>query len=233
MGVKKELELPKYPEPITRLQNSKNFAPLPICPTVRDAIADLPEVEKYLELLERDSTVAEYGKPSSYAAMLRGFLSQEDDYSYSRLSFPWILTSSLRIKNSLETQERFQATEPGRIEPISHFHKLDAKGICPTLRAGTDRSRGSHTTARPIHPFTPRVITVREAARLHSYSDWFRFHKTKLNGFKQVGNSVLPSKVSRLQKKLFFLFLKCVPALSYSLKKEQAGTEKTTQFQAV
>jgi DNA (cytosine-5)-methyltransferase 1 len=33
---------------------------------------------------------------------------------------------------------------------------------------------------------------VREAARLHSYPDWFRFHPTKWHGFRQIGNSVPP-----------------------------------------
>ena len=33
---------------------------------------------------------------------------------------------------------------------------------------------------------------MREAARLHSYPDWFRFHKTKWHGFRQIGNSVPP-----------------------------------------
>jgi DNA (cytosine-5)-methyltransferase 1 len=36
------------------------------------------------------------------------------------------------------------------------------------------------------------VITVREAARIHSYPDWFRFHVTKWHGFRQIGNSVPP-----------------------------------------
>jgi DNA (cytosine-5)-methyltransferase 1 len=33
---------------------------------------------------------------------------------------------------------------------------------------------------------------VREAARLHSYPDWFRFHATKWHGCRQIGNSVPP-----------------------------------------
>jgi DNA (cytosine-5)-methyltransferase 1 len=33
---------------------------------------------------------------------------------------------------------------------------------------------------------------VREAARLHSYPDWFRLHVTKWHGFRQIGNSVPP-----------------------------------------
>jgi DNA (cytosine-5)-methyltransferase 1 len=64
--------------------------------------------------------------------------------------------------------------------------------LCNTLRAGTDSARGAHTSPRPIHPYLARVITVREAARLHSYPDWFHFHKTKWHGFRQIGNSVPP-----------------------------------------
>src|SRR5262249_29989462 len=45
---------------------------------------------------------------------------------------------------------------------------------------------------RPIHPTEPRVITVREAARLHSFPDWFRFHSTNWHGHRQIGNAVPP-----------------------------------------
>ena len=65
-----------------------------------------------------------------------------------------------------------------------------------TLRAGTASDRGAHTAPRPIHPVYPRVITVREAARLHGYPDWFRFHVTKWNGFREIGNSV-PARLAR------------------------------------
>lgn len=88
--------------------------------------------------------------------------------------------------------QRFADTPQGKRDKISHFYRLHPEGVCNTLRAGTDRHRGSFTSARPIHPVTPRCITVREAARLHSYPDWFRFHVTKWHGFRQVGNSVPP-----------------------------------------
>ena len=50
---------------------------------------------------------------------------------------------------------------------------------------------------RILHPdrsirIFPRCITVREAARLHGYPDWFRLHATKWHGFRQIGNSVPP-----------------------------------------
>ena len=37
---------------------------------------------------------------------------------------------------------------------------------------------------------------MREAARLHGYPDWFRFHVTKWNGFREIGNSV-PARLGR------------------------------------
>ena len=78
------------------------------------------------------------------------------------------------------------------MEPISRFPRLDPNGVCNTLRAGTGSDRGAYTSPRPIHPFHARCITVREAARIHSYPDWFRLHATKWHGFRQIGNSVPP-----------------------------------------
>ncbi|MGH8002926.1 MAG: DNA cytosine methyltransferase [Brasilonema sp.] len=202
LGCRKGLPLPKYPQPQTKPLKSKKSkylvfrADLPDCPTVWDAIGDLPEVESVPELLYKDWVMllegaAQYSKPSKYNS-LRGLSLPEDNYSYERLFDSRMLTSSIRTQHSYESITRFQQTLPGETEPISRFHKLDKNGICNTLRAGTDRQRGAFTSPRPIHPSSPRCITVREAARLHSYPDWFRFHVTKWHGFRQVGNSVPP-----------------------------------------
>ncbi|MBW4632499.1 MAG: DNA cytosine methyltransferase [Iphinoe sp. HA4291-MV1] len=208
LGCRKGLPLPKYPQPQTQPAKPKKskylilHADLPDCPTVWDAIGDLPEVECISELLDRDSAmlpegaaqraITDYSKPSKYSSKMRGLFFSKDDYSYERLFDSRILTSSIRTQHSFESITRFQQTLPGATEPISRFHKLDKDGICNTLRAGTDSNRGAFTSPRPIHPSSPRCITVREAARLHSYPDWFRFHVTKWHGFRQVGNSVPP-----------------------------------------
>jgi DNA (cytosine-5)-methyltransferase 1 len=197
IGCKKDYELPKYPQPTTILPKTKvpkryKKVDLPPVPTVWDAIGDLPEVENYSELLYRDWVIAEYGKCSTYASIMRGIEGLDDDYSYDREYDREILSCSLRTKHSLECMERFHAAKHGEKEPISRFYKLHPEGVCNTLRAGTDRARGAYTSPRPIHPIAPRCITVREAARLHSYPDWFRFHVTKWHGFRQVGNSVPP-----------------------------------------
>lgn len=198
IGSKEGYELPKYPQPTTFLPKKKlpkryKKVNLPAVPTVWDAIGDLPEVEKYSELLHRDWVMAEYGDCSSdYASLLRGFDDFENDYAYDREYDRQILSSSRRTKHSPECMERFAAAKHGEKEPITRFYKLHPDGVCNTLRAGTDRARGAYTSPRPIHPIAPRCITVREAARLHSYPDWFRFHVTKWHGFRQVGNSVPP-----------------------------------------
>jgi len=199
IGCRQGLKLPDYPLPVTKSSpsNKKNtsaeFLNLPNTPTVREAIADLPNIEKYPELISHDFCFAEYGEPlSDYSQVMRGIRRSPQDYSHPRQWNPHLLTSSLRSKHSHESMQRFAVTESGKTEPISRFHKLDPNGICNTLRAGTPSNRGAFTSPRPIHPFEPRCITVREAARLHSYPDWFRFHRTKWHGFRQIGNSVPP-----------------------------------------
>jgi DNA (cytosine-5)-methyltransferase 1 len=88
--------------------------------------------------------------------------------------------------------ERFTATRPGETERISRFFKLHPERPCHTLRAGTASNRGAYTAPRPIHYARPRCISIREAARLHSFPDWFQFHRTIWHGFRQIGNSVAP-----------------------------------------
>lgn len=88
--------------------------------------------------------------------------------------------------------ERFRAVSQGGIDMIGRHPRLDWNGQCPTLRAGTGSDRGSFQSVRPIHPCEPRVITVREAARLQGFPDDFRFHPTVWHSFRMIGNSVSP-----------------------------------------
>jgi DNA (cytosine-5)-methyltransferase 1 len=202
LGCRQDLELPKYPDKITS-PNKKS-------PTVWDALQDLPEIEKYDELYQQDWILAEFGKPSNYAKKMRNLAKGKNNYSYKRQYDPTLLTSSLRTKHSPESVERFASTPHGKIEPISRFHKLNPHGLCNTLRAGTASNKGAFTSPRPIHPFIPRCITVREAARLHSYPDWFRFHPTKWHGFRQIGNSVPPLLAQAVAEEIIkVLDIKC------------------------
>ena len=197
MGARKGIPLPKYPSPTFnywRKGKGRNVSDktLPRTPTVWEAIGDIPDADKYVTLFDTDEVKAKLAKPSKYAANLRGDIEDPLDFSYRRAFDPALLTASMRTLHTEESIRRFSDTTPGTTEPISRFLRLDPNGVSNTLRAGTDSQRGAHTSPRPIHPKYPRVITVREASRLHSYPDWFRMHRTKWHGFRQVGNSVPP-----------------------------------------
>lgn len=166
---------------------------------VKDALAGLPDLRRYHGLLSSDSVKlspedqqALLAVPSAYARRLSGSADDPADRSYPRQRDVSLLTNSLRTVHTRKTYQRFRRTDPGRVEPISRLFRLDPEGFARTLRAGTGTDRGSHTSPRPIHPEKARVITVREAARLHGYPDWFRFHGTNWHGHRQVGNSVPP-----------------------------------------
>lgn len=94
--------------------------------------------------------------------------------------------------HSPEVAGRYAALRAGEYDPVSRSSRLDTNGFCPTIRAGTGPDHGSFQAVRPIHPTEPRVITVREAARLQGFPDWFMFHPTKWHSFRQIGNSVSP-----------------------------------------
>lgn len=184
LGARKGQRLPEYPAPTHAPRDAAgDFGFFKTTPTVLQAIGDLPEANAFDELLDRDWVLARFKAPSAYARALR----QVPDSKGREL-----LSSSLRTEHTPLSRRRFAATRFGETEPVSRFHKLDPDGICNTIRAGTASDHGAFTSPRPIHPFEPRCITVREAARLHSYPDWFRFHVTKWHGFRQVGNSVPP-----------------------------------------
>ena len=179
IGARKGLKLPVYPNITERV-------------TTAEALADIPDAEKFALLIEGDSVPAKFGKASAYARALRETGNAPTHFGYRREYDPSILTSSARADHTKLSRRRFASTTPGQTEPISRFHKLDPKGVCNTLRAGTNTDHGAFTSPRPIHYLYNRCITVREAARLHSYPDWFRFHVTKWHGFRQIGNSVPP-----------------------------------------
>ncbi len=91
-----------------------------------------------------------------------------------------------------DIQSRFSAVPQGGKDSKSRYPRLFWEKPAPTLRAGTGSDRGSFQAARPIHPDEPRVISVREAARIQGFPDWYEFHQTKWHSHRMIGNSVSP-----------------------------------------
>lgn len=192
-GARKGITLPRYPSALCRPADANCRGTLPKGPTCQDALGDLPDADQFEELRVEDEVwTSEWGTPSSYAGAMRCIGKSSCYFGYVRNWDRNLLTSSLRTDHTSISKRRFSSTAPGEVEPISRFYKLSEGGVCNTLRAGTDSSRGAFTSPRPIHYAYPRCVTVREMARLHGFPDWFRFHKTKWHGARQIGNAVPP-----------------------------------------
>lgn len=194
LGARKGEKLPNYPFPVVNPPNDrKPLLGLADGPTCKDALADLPDADRFATLMDTDEVrTTSYGKPSRYAAEMRCLTNDAWHRGYVRNWDPDLLTSSARTTHTDISCRRFEETEPGEVEPISRFFKLAPDGLSNTLRAGTDGARGAFTSPRPIHYKYPRCVTVREMARLHGFPDWFRFHATKWHGARQIGNAVPP-----------------------------------------
>jgi len=67
------------------------------------------------------------------------------------------------------------------------YKRLDYDQESRTLTAHLSRDGYAY-----IHPEHERTITVREAARIQSFPDWFRFSGPPTAAFRQIGNAVPP-----------------------------------------
>jgi len=198
IGAREDTRLPAYPLPLSdpglrgRGKDWKGDPGLTSTPTVGDALLDLPELERFEESFDSDVLHVQLSGGSLYAQRLRSDADDPADYSYPRQVSRDLLTGCLRARHTDLSRQRFAATTPGTTEVVSRFYRLAQDGRSNTLRAGTASDRGAFSAPRPIHPIKARCISVREAARLHSFPDWFRFHRTIWHGFRQIGNAVPP-----------------------------------------
>ena len=161
-------------------------------PTVLEAIADLPNVDRDPELFERNDAAYEAAPKNAYARAMRATAIASGDYAHPRRWAGDRVSGCLRVRHSRESIALYKSTPVGTMVPGHKLPKLDPNGLAPTLRAGSDSTHGSYTAPRPIHPIHPRCITAREAARLHGYPDWFDFYPLKWHAYRQIGNSVCP-----------------------------------------
>jgi DNA (cytosine-5)-methyltransferase 1 len=167
------------PERCDPIQPSDLDAMKTVPATVDAAIRDLTEAAAMSDVDGYDTwRIARRGRPSLYAARLR--------------SGDGIFTGHRPTVHTREVKKRFAALLPGQVDRVGRHPRLDWDGQCPNLRAGTGKDRGSYQAVRPVHPEEPRVITVREAARLQGFPDSFKFHPTVWHSFRMIGNSVSP-----------------------------------------
>lgn len=64
---------------------------------------------------------------------------------------------------------------------------MEWNGLACTILTKCDIHWGAY-----IHPEQDRAISVREAARLQSFPDWFQFEGSMTDQYVQIGNAVPP-----------------------------------------
>ncbi len=85
-------------------------------------------------------------------------------------------------------RSRYEKIPPGRRDKVDHTDRIDPEKPSGTVLVGSKAGGG-----RPhIHPYLPRHITVREAARLQSFPDWYKLLGTSTAQYRQIGNAVPP-----------------------------------------
>ena len=141
---------------------------------VWNAIADLPVIPTRPRGAK--SRAAPYrGTPrSSYAAKLRGKRSS--------------VTGCERTRHAKSLVDRLRLLRWDQVDSPTWHRRLHPRKPATALTAGTR----SLTACRPVHPYAHRVLTVREAARLASFPDWYAFPDHTAEAWSQIGNSVPP-----------------------------------------
>lgn len=165
--------------------------------TVRDAIADLADVEPVTDISADTGIALAKVKLGELGASLR-----DSD----------ILHNHIITKTTETAMERFCALKQGQ-----NFHSLDESMKTNTytdasrtqntiyLRLNYDEPSGTVVNVRKsmwIHPEKDRAISIREAARLQTFPDSFVFCGSKDQQYQQVGNAVPPIMAKSIAKKL-------------------------------
>ena len=151
--------------------------------TIWDAISDLA----YLESGEGEFEQKYRNSPKS-------------DYEKKMRKGSKILYNHMATKHSALALERLSLIPPNagkEVLPKEHITKSVYSGTWSRMKqndvAVTITTRfDTPSSGKFTHPFLNRAITVREAARLQSFPDTFKFIGSKMSQMKQVGNAVPP-----------------------------------------
>lgn len=140
-------------------------------------------------------------------------------------------------KHAPHVTERWSRLQPGETDPNYRRARLDPSKPSTTIRAGGgygpngDHLAGFHP---PIHPYEPRQLTVREAARLQTFPDEWILRGSKTAQGRQIGNAV-PVKLAQAIGEHVVSLLREIDArrAGQSTRDESEGTRGRAQTRSL
>ncbi|WP_308285867.1 DNA (cytosine-5-)-methyltransferase [Actinoplanes hulinensis] len=191
-------------------------------PTVWNAIGDLPEVEGGWRPPGGAEGWADYqGPKTDFQRRMRRYVADEDQAKvFDHITRP-VRPDDLKAFELMDANTRYSEL-PAEVKRYrddifdDKYKRLDKDGRSRTITAHIAKDGYWY-----IHPEQHRTITVREAARLQTFPDNFRFAGPPSAAFKQIGNAVPPMLGEHLGR-----------AVSASLKADTPAHVNTRQVAA-
>lgn len=169
--------------------------------TVWNAIGDLPDVEGGWRPDEGAEGWADYAGPVTgfQQRMREGVPACDARKVFDHITRP-VREDDLRAFELMDTTTRYSDL-PDNVKRYrddifdDKYKRLDENDLSRTITAHIAKDGYWY-----IHPRQNRTITVREAARLQTFPDWFRFAGPPSAAFRQIGNAVPPLLAERLAR---------------------------------
>jgi len=157
--------------------------------TIWDAIGDLPVLEN-----GQDLGVADYAAEARgwYQKYIRKGSKQVHNHSAPKLGAINIERMRHIPQGGSWRDIPFDLLPEGmkrakRSDHTKRYGRMKPDGLSCTVLTKCDVHWGAY-----IHPVQNRAVTIREAARLQSFPDWFVFRGSKTDQYTQIGNAVPP-----------------------------------------
>ena len=191
--------------------------------TVKEAIGDLPSLEKGIG----DRCLGYNGPSSKFQQIARsGMLDEANSLVWDHMTRP--VRDDDREAFSLMTSETRYSDLPKRLRRYrtdifnDKYKRLGWNDLSRTITAHIAKDGYWY-----IHPSEHRTLTVREAARLQTFPDRFRFEGTRSHAFAQIGNAVPPALATTISESLLNALLNKAPFPSYTGPKVRSATSKS------
>ncbi len=151
--------------------------------TVRDAIGDLPSLEAGEEYIDE---YYPYPAQSDYQVLMRKISKKLTNHVARALS-PVQMARAKILKEGEDARNL-----PSKLAPKKHYSGAYGRLFWDKPAKTITKWVFHPGSGRFFHPTQNRTITIREAARLHSYPDNFHFLGSYTNMAAQIGESVPP-----------------------------------------